>query len=77
MVVKKQVGDGTGASSLGAVGNVVGAAVGGVSQAVTSVATTAETGELVPMDRLFIVAWLVGLVGGMSSKAKHALLSRV
>lgn len=32
------------ASSLGAVGNVVGVAVGGVSQAVTSVATTAETG---------------------------------
>lgn len=31
-------------SSLGTVGNVVGAAVGGVSQAVTSVATTAETG---------------------------------
>lgn len=27
------------------VGNVVGAAVGGVSQAVTSVATTAETGQ--------------------------------
>ncbi|CAN0404531.1 unnamed protein product, partial [Laminaria digitata] len=41
--VKVPVGDGAGASSLGAVGNVVGAAVGGVSQAVTSVATTAET----------------------------------
>lgn len=46
-MVVEQVGDGAGASSLGAVGNVVGAAVGGVSQAVTSVATTAETGELV------------------------------
>lgn len=63
MVVKKQVGDGAGASSLGAVGNVVGAAVGGVSQAVTSVATTAETGELVASGWLFLVAWLVGLVG--------------
>lgn len=33
-----------GASSLTAMGTVVGAAVGGVSQAVTSVASTAETG---------------------------------